>query len=62
MKTYTINNVLEKTLVSKNSFKIVSLKVCKILAAGTSIKKRENNQMKEVSQVTKATNLTVQHK
>jgi len=57
-----MNNVLEKTLVSNNSFKIVSLKACKILAAGTSIKIRENYQMKEVSQMTKATNLTARHK
>jgi len=57
-----MNNVLEKTCVIKNSFKIVSLKACKILAAGTSIKIRENYQMKEVSQMTKATNLTARHK
>ena len=57
-----MNNVLEKTLVINNTFNIVSLKACKILATASSIKIRENYLMKEVSQVKKATNLTAQHK
>lgn len=57
-----MNNFLEKTLVINNTFNILSLKASKILATATSIKIRENYQMKEVSQVTKATNLTAQHK